>query len=188
VAWEALTGVVEWWADEGIRDLGRGRFHASRGHKTGGPPLPEGSIWTKRSAFVARRRPWRLAWVALGPVDEGDAAVLAWADEATAVLVGEPASQHVVGPNETWGDLGLRRMLEPGPLEVFVPKPWSENLRIEGRLLEDDMTVVPEFVSLATDHYEATYDPQLEILTSWSAFMDGKVAWRQALSNVVSVG
>lgn len=36
----ALTGVVEWWADEGLRDLGRRRFHQRRrASLTGRPTL-----------------------------------------------------------------------------------------------------------------------------------------------------
>jgi hypothetical protein len=34
MAWQTLAGVVEWWADEGLRDLGRQRFHQGQGTDT----------------------------------------------------------------------------------------------------------------------------------------------------------
>jgi hypothetical protein len=42
----------------------------------------------------------------------------------------------------------------------------------------------PEFVTLASDHYEVTYDPELDVLTSWTAFIDGEVAARQQLHHL----
>lgn len=185
MTWEVLTGVIEWWSDEGIRDLGRFRFHESHGFHPTGSLFLKGTISIRRSAFVARRRPWRMAQIMLEPTEEDDAAVVAWADEATAVLIGQPAS---LSHDRSWGDLGLRRMLEPEPLETFVPRPWEARIEIEGSLLDNDVSILPEFVSLASDRYEATYDSELDILTSWSAFIDDELACRQKLSEVVSVG
>jgi hypothetical protein len=51
------------------------------------------------------------------PADEPvTPAVAAWADQATAVLQGNPAQQRWVRDNETSGDLSLRPLLEPDAL------------------------------------------------------------------------
>jgi hypothetical protein len=112
---------------------------------------------------------------------------VSWADDATAVLMGNPAAQHLVPSNESWGDSGLRRMLEPGPLEALVPRPWGSLLTIDGELLELDTLLLLEFVSLAADHYEAAYDDELDALTSWTAFIDGEPAQRQALTHLTVI-
>ena len=187
--WQVLTGVVEWWADEGLRDVGRRRFHEARGNDVGSGDAPPGvRIDVAGSAFAARRVPWRLTELSLGsPDDEVAPAVTSWADEATAVLKGSPAEQHMVGSNERWGDLGLRRMLEPAPLETLVPRPWPAEFRVAGHLLERDFFVLPEFASLATDHYEVMYDADLDVLTMWAAVIDGEVAQRTCLTHLTSV-
>ena len=187
MAWRALTGVCEWWSDENIRDVGRARFHQERGSTVSSAHTPLGTIDCSRVAFAAQRDPWRLAQVHVGGHD-GRTAVVAWADEASAVLGGSPSDVRVIGPNESYGDLGLRRMLHPKPLEALVPKPWSPQLRIEGRLLEDDMFALPEFVSLAADFYEVAYDAGLEVLTAWTAYIDGAAANRISVSRLTEVG
>ncbi len=190
MSWQALTGVFEWRVDEGLRDVGRRRFH-----EAGGRPdlVRRGAVQRKalllavRWVFVARRHPWRLAVVNLRDQDTGSPAVTAWADDVTAVLKGVPAAQHVVGPNQSWGNLGLRRMLEPESLTTFVPPPWPPSFRIRGDLLEDDSSAAPEFTSLAVDHYEAGFDPALGVVTAWTAFIDGAVALRQTLAQLTAV-
>lgn len=102
------------------------------------------------------------------------------------MLKGSPAEQHLVG-NEKWGDLGLRRMLEPIPLKTLVPRPWHAEFRVAGPLLERDLFVLPELVSLATDHYEVRYDADLDILTTWSAVIDGEAAQRISLTHLTCV-
>jgi hypothetical protein len=156
MGWEVLTGVIHWWADEGLLDMGRRRFHRARGKTVrGGEALPLGSIHATRHAFAVRRTPWRLAQVSLEPADPAAPrpgwqtsaddellpAVVAWADDATAVLKGRPVTQHVV----------------------------------------------PEFVSLDADHYEATYDGELDVLTSWTAYIDGKAAQRHTLDHLSDI-
>ena len=190
MSWQALTGVFEWRVDEGLRDVGRRRFHEAGG-------LPDlarrGAVQRSalrlavRWAFVARRHPWRLAVVSLRDQDAGSPAVTAWADEATAVLKGAPAAQHVVGPNQSWGNLGLRRMLQPESLTTFVPPPWPASFRIRGDLLDGGPSVAPEFTSLAVDHYEARFDPALGVVTAWTAFIDGAVALHQTLAQLTAV-
>ena len=196
MTWEVLTGVIEWWADEGLRDIGRRRFHQAKGKHVSADGLPRGSIDATRHAFVVRRAPWRLAQVSLDvtgtgeggqawrPADETPRVVVSWADDATAVLRGDPATQHVVPTDESWGDSGLRRMLEPGPLEALVPKPWGPLLTVDGELLEHDAFLLPAFVSLAANHYEAAYNDELDVLTAWTAYIDGEPAQRQTLTHL----
>ena len=114
-------------------------------------------------------------------------AVTAWADDATAVLKGVPAAQHIVGPNHSIGTLGLRRMLNPESLQAFVPPPWPPTFDVPGRLLDDDPFVAPAFTFLAVDHYEAGFDPALGLLTAWTAFIDGEVALTKTLTQLTAV-
>jgi hypothetical protein len=187
MSWDVLAGAVEWWADEGLREVGRRRFHEARG-TVSSDVAPLGSVDRVRAVFVAQRRPWRLSEVALDTTnDEVTPAVASWADDATAVLKGGPARQHVVGPNESWGDLGVRQMLVPTALEVLVSKPWTAEFRVPGEVLERDMSVLPEFVSLGTDHYEVSYDGDLDVLTAWTAVIDGTAAQRLVLSQTTSL-
>ena len=189
MTWTVLSGVVEWWADEGLRDAGRRRFHESRGRdRSAEELLPRGSIDQETAAFVARRAPWRLALVTVQAASSrAQAEVVSWADDATVVLHGSPASGRVLTANESWGDLGARRLLCPDRLEQVIARPWPPRFDLDGHLLEQDMSVLPELVSLGTDHYEVTYDPKLDVLTSWTAFLDGEVAARQQLRHLTRV-
>jgi hypothetical protein len=167
MSWQVLTGVVEWCADEGLRDIGRMRFHRASGHDIRtGPPEPRGTVALQRRAFVARRSPWRLAQVSLDehyPYERDGSSfpVVAWADDAVVALSGQPAKQIQLGPTDTLGDNGLRSMLEPEPLEQVFSRPWPIEIRLGGDLLERDMLILPAFISLGADHYEATYEPEL---------------------------
>jgi hypothetical protein len=187
VPWNTLAGVIEWWADEGLRDLGRQRFHQERGTGTQREPsVPLGTVVLIRAAFVALRSPWRMAQIRASAIAPGDAAVVAWADNATAVLKGNPAEQVFVGPDETWGDLVLSQMLLPHSLDVLVSPPWEDQFRIDGTALEQEesMSIAPGLVSLASDSYAATFDPNLDVLTEWSAFMEGRVAQRISVTHL----
>jgi hypothetical protein len=44
MTWHVLTGVVEWWADEGLRDIGRRRFHEARGTTVSADASSPGTI------------------------------------------------------------------------------------------------------------------------------------------------
>ncbi len=77
-------------------------------------------------------------------------------------------------------------MLVPTALEVLVPKAWPAQFRVPGDVLERDMSVLPEFVSLGTGHYEVSYDGDLDILTAWTAVIDGAAVQRLALSQTTS--
>ena len=112
---------------------------------------------------------------------------MAWADDAVVALGGQPAKQIQLGPTETFGDNGLRSMCEPEPLEEMLSRPWPIEIRLDGDLLERDMFIVPAFISLAADHYEATYDPELDVLTSWKAFIDGEMAQRITLTSLTAI-
>jgi hypothetical protein len=193
MSWQVLTGVIEWWADEGLRDKGRMRFHRDKGHDLrAGPPEPRGTITFERHAFVARRIPWRLARVSLEEHypyerDESSCPVVAWADDAVVALSGQPAKPILLGPNETLGDLGLRQMLEPEQLEQLTSRPWPVQMRLDGDVLEPDMLILPAFISLGADHYEATYDPELDVLTSWKAYIDRELAQRTTLTTLTAI-
>jgi len=78
-------------------------------------------------------------------------------------------------------------MLDPTVLETLVPKPWAGQFRVPGDVLERDVSVLPEFVTLTTDHYEVCYERDLNILTAWTAVIDGAVAQRISLSQVRSL-
>lgn len=122
--------------------------------------------------------------IRIGATDENGPAVVAWADNATAVLKGNPVEQFIIGPNTSWGDLSLRQMLEPNALEALIAKPWPELFHVDGDLLEHDMSLVPGLISLSTEYYEATYDAHLDVLTTWRAIIDGEEAQRIVLSHL----
>ena len=111
--------------------------------------IARGTLSIARAAFIAQREPWRLTEVTLLEVPESTAPVIAsWADEATAVLQGKPAEQHVVAPNENWGDLCVGIMLKPNALHRLVPEPWPERFAVDGPLLEQDPALLPELLFL----------------------------------------
>jgi hypothetical protein len=186
--WQILSGVVEWWAEEGLRDLGRRRRALSAGRTLNAEQIARGTLDTVRAAFIAQREPWRLTEVTLLESPESTAPVIAsWADEATAVLRGKPAEQHVVAPNESWGDLCVGVMLKPHALRHLVPEPWPERFVVDGPLLEEDPALLPELLSWSTDRYEVVFDPGREILTNWTATIDGEVAQRITLSRLTAL-
>jgi len=189
--WNVLTGVIEMWSDEGLRDVGRRRFHEARGTRLsseGDLALP-GDVYQTRLVFAARRLPWRLTMISLDEAEPDDRhpVVTSWADDATAVLRGSPAEPYMVGPHESYGDGPLGPMLEPAPLATLVATPWPTRFEVPGWLLERDMSVLPAFVSLASDRYEVIFDAELDILTSWSAVIDGAVIQRVSLTHVTPI-
>lgn len=183
--WQILSGVVEWWAEEGLRDLGRRRRALNAGRTPNAQQIARGTLDIVRAAFIAQLEPWRLTEVTLLEVPESTAPVIAsWADNATTVLRGKPAEQHVVAPNESWGDLCVAVMLKPAALRQLVPGPWPERFVVDGPLLEHDPTLLPELLSWSTDRYEVVFDPSREILTNWTAIIDGEVAQSITLSQL----
>jgi hypothetical protein len=192
MSWQVQTGVIEWWSDEGLRDVGRNRYHQAVGHNVRSGSSAIGTLAFQRRAFVAHRSPWRLAQVSLEEDytyanDEDSVPVVAWADDAVVALRGTPATPFPLGPNTTLGNLGLRQMLEPEPLEQLTPRPWPIEMRLDGCLLERDMFILGAFISLGTHHYEATYEPELDVLTSWKAYIDGELAQRITLTFLTSI-
>jgi hypothetical protein len=185
--WEVLTGVVEWWADEGLRDVGRRRFREVGGNPSSRAAISLGTIDRVRAAFIARRSPWRLSEVALDYADEMTPAIASWADHATAVLNGSPVQQHVVGPHESWGDFGVRQMLCPAALEAIVPMPWPGQFQIPGGAIGPDISTLAALVSLGTSYYDVRFDSDLEIISAWTAVIDGDAAQRVAISQVTSI-
>lgn len=109
-----------------------------------------------RAVFIASRTPWRMAQIRTGTTRPDDTAVVAWADDSTAVLKGNPAEQVLVESNDSWGDLGLGQMLLPHSLDPLAPPPWPRQFQINGAALEGEgMFIAPGLVSLASDSYEA---------------------------------
>ncbi|MDP8909692.1 MAG: hypothetical protein M3N47_11390 [Chloroflexota bacterium] len=48
--------------------------------------------------------------------------------------------------------------------------------------------LLPGFVSLAADFYEVAYDMELDVLTAWTAYIDGAAANRISVSQLADVG
>lgn len=94
---------------------------------------------------------------------------------------GDPPAAELLGPDDgTRGDNSLGRLLEPEPLEVVVHPPWDRHFEFAGSTLETDeaMSAVPELITIGSDRYEAEFDGDLGILTSWAAYVDDEVATR----------
>ena len=181
-SWHALTGVVAYWAEEGLRHIGRLRAAGSPEKS----PVPLGTIDQVYAAFIAQREPWRASEVILMTNGAGPL-IVSWADGATAVIEGIPAQQRVVAVSESWGDLGLGRMLNPSWLERLVPKPWPSDLRVAGATLQNDIDAAPELFSASVSHYDVVYDGTLDVITQWTATIDGAVASRFALTQLATV-
>lgn len=182
MTWCVLSGECEWWADEGIRDVGRARFHQARGTELSSAQTPLGTIEFSRIAFQVRRGS-RLVQMHVAGSD-GTPDLEAWADEVSSVLFdARPLEAGARGVHASLSHGWLWSMLHPAPLEGVVPKPWFSQIRIEGHLLEPPTcSVFPAFVSLAADFYEATYDADLDVLTAWTAYIDGAAAHRLRIS------
>ncbi|MGA7362090.1 MAG: hypothetical protein WBZ07_03940 [Candidatus Dormiibacterota bacterium] len=186
MSWSVVGGSYKWSNDEYLYDLGRHRFNQRRGRGGGATygadiPLARGLQVIKEWSFVAGRVPRRLAAVAVG--DHPDL-VVALADTDTAVLCfkGDPPEAVNLGP--TTSESGsLWSLLLPTWLgKLGIGDHPGEAFMIPGDQLDEDITIVPSLVRLGTDHYSVRYDPQLEIITSWEAFIDGQVSDRQFLS------
>ena len=193
--WEVLCGTLEVVRDLQLEDLGRKRFHARRD-----PDFrPEGHVELSgrqlfRVAFAVRRVPWRLAMIEVetdhaipGMPREDDVALVAWVDGLTTIVRGAPPFAELLGPDDgTRGDNSLGSLLQPEPLGVVVPPPWAPHFAVAGRTLETDeaMVAVPGLVTIGSDRYEAEFDADLGILTSWAAYVDDDVATRFRLHAV----
>jgi hypothetical protein len=139
-------------------------------------------------AFVARCNPWRLAEISLDAPGAGlTPDVAAWADDATAILRGSPPAQHVVGDDETWGDFALRDLLEPETLQTIAPKPWEGRFTIDGKDLGPDSRIALQLVSIGCERYEVEYDASLDVITAWTAIIDGQPAQRIQLSHLTAL-
>ena len=193
--WDVLSGTLEVVRDLKLEDLGRKRFHVRRNPSFS----PQGYVEISgrqlfRVAFAARRIPWRLAVIKVqtdyaipdAPRDD-DVAMIAWVAGLTTVVRGDPPVAESLGPDDgTVGDNSLGRLLQPEPLDAVVPPPWARHFEIGGTALETDaaMFAVPELITLGSDRYEAEFDGDLAILTSWTAYIDGGVATRFAVKAV----
>src|SRR3954452_11754953 len=173
MSWNVLAGLVELRIDE----------------VTHPDPMP-GSVRSApaaviRAAFLAQKSPWRLAELTIHATDpEATPAVATWADNATAVLRGTPAAQHVVASNEVWGDLGLHHLLDTRRIEALAPKPWGAQFEINGDAAARVAEIAPELVAMGAERYRATYDSSLDVLTQWVAARDGQAVHELTLSEL----
>jgi hypothetical protein len=187
--WEVLCGALEVVRDLELEDLGRERFHTKRNPDFS----PEGYIRLSgrqlfRVAFAVRRVPWRLAMIEVETdfaipdmPREDDVALVAWVDGLTTIIRDNPPIAELLGPDDgTRGDNSLGRLLQPEALEVVVHPPWARQFEIAGSTLETDeaMFAVPGLITIGSDRYEAEFDADLGILTSWTACIDDGVATR----------
>ncbi len=187
--WEVLCGTLEVVRDLELEDLGRTRFHTRRTPDFS----PEGNVKLSgrqlfRVAFAVRRVPWRLAMIEVetdyaipGMPSEDDVALVAWVEGLTTIIREDPPIAELLGPDDgTRGDNSLGRLLQPEPLEVAVHPPWARQFEIAGSTLETDeaMFAVPGLMTIGSDRYEAEFDEDLGILTSWAAYIDDGVATR----------
>lgn len=187
--WEVLCGTLEVVRDLKLEDLGRKRFHTRRNPDFS----PEGYVELSgrqlfRVAFAVRRVPWRLAMIevetdyAISDMPrEDDVAIVAWVEGLTTIIRGDPSVAELLGPDDgTRGDNSLGSLLQPAPLKAVVHPPWAEQFAIAGSTLETDeaMFAVPGLVTIGSDRYEAEFDADLGILTSWAAYVDDGVATR----------
>jgi hypothetical protein len=178
--WKVLAGLVEWSWDEALRDLGRQRFH---GQVHADPPYSgQSSVETDRAGFLVQRHPWRLALLGVEGRMRGST-LIDWGSNFNMAidLLDGLLTQEVVGPHDSVGDRGLRRMLEPTSLEKLIPKPWPDQFTLEGQALTEDMFVAPDLVTLGSDSYNVTCDPELGVLLTWQAMIEGQVAHSQTL-------
>ena len=186
MVYSAVTGIFELWENQALLvAASRGLLPESPWEHDRGRPAE--MVITERWAFAARCRPLYLATVSLQS-DEGSAAAsIAWAGSATAVITGDPLTAHAAAPNESWGDLGLKIMLEPALLETVIPGPWPDAFTVDGTRLAADPSVVPGFQARGADRFSATYDTDLAIITSWTAEIGGMAARRHVLSHLSAV-
>ncbi len=169
--WKSLAGsclsITDVRAESAARDLFHGIPHqtdnASTCEDAGGEP----AVLEVRYLFAVQRLPWRLAIVFTdlsAPIVS-----VSWANTMTTAISASPIKAEVLGPDVSYGDLGLHRLLVPEGLEVVFPRPWPSELHIPGVALETEeaMAAVPELVRLGCNEYVATFDPDLGIVTKW---------------------
>lgn len=187
--WEVLCGTLELARDLELEDLGRKRFHG----KCDPDFKPVGTVKLSgrqlfRVAFAVRRVPWRLAMIEVetdyaipGMPREDDVAMVGWVAGLTTIIRGNPPAAETLGPDDgTRGDNSLGRLLQPDPLEAVVSPPWARQFEVAGSTLESDeaMFAAPGLITIGSDRYEAEFDSDLGILTSWVAYIDDGVATR----------
>lgn len=172
--WETIVGTFEFAEDQGLTDVGRSRFHKSHGSQLDpglfareSSGLNEEVNW----AFVARRHPWSLIVVNLPTTTESVGEIIAWTGERTAVI-NETLDITVFGPKHERGALGLAQMLNPllfANMEQFSPQ-------ISGTMFDDDLSIAPDLTVLGSDLYEIILNPELHIITSWTALISENIA------------
>jgi hypothetical protein len=191
MSWELLSGCVEEYFNQQLLDLGRYRFHRDNG--TGPeyytPVKPEVTVC--RLAFLAQREPWRL--VSIGR-DEAEGSILAFADDAWVTLRGDPVvpdgdASTADHDASTRGDHCVRALLEPTWLEEVLGAPMTSDVFDVSpeRLLLVTLDAGGRglgLVSIGADRHEVTYDRRLEIVTSWTTYIDGAVARRNSVSQL----
>jgi hypothetical protein len=112
--------------------------------------------------------------------------VVALADTDTSVLCfkGNPPDAVNLGPTTSESGSLWSLLLPTWLRKLSIGANPPEAFRIPGDQLAEDTTIVAPLVHLGSDRYSVRYDMELEIITSWEAFIDGQVADRHLLSSV----
>ena len=140
---------------------------------------------TEAHIFVAFASPWRAAMVSLdGRTGNDLPAIVAWADGAATALKGSPA--ELASTDGSWGDLGLRRMLDPWWIRTLSDLEGG-TVVVESECHGQLVDVAPEMVSLGAVRYEADYDDDKNVILEWRALIDGRVAQRTTLSSLTAI-
>jgi hypothetical protein len=154
--WSALSGLFTARYDEALTELGRSIYH--------GKEIPSDSLPSESPSVVVRylfgvlANPWRLAFVNLLIDNDDTHPAFASTDESV---------------RDDWQ---VQALLDPSPLTEVVDLPEAGTFRIPGPSVEADLALVPALVVLSSDYYEAEMNQDLGILTSWRAFIRGRLA------------
>lgn len=136
----------------------------------------------QRRAFAATLHPRRLAAVDLGGYDP--VLALAATGDSVVCFKGEPPAPVDLG--HTNSEVGsLWRLLDPSWLQrVGIDGEIPALFTVPGAILDRDVTIAPELVCLGTEHYQVTFQPDLQVITCWEAYVDDRVADRRTLASV----
>ena len=177
--WSSLQGRMTWWIDEIVTDFGRAKAHERAESAT-----PSGSSESQiESIFVALREPWRLCFISLDKQP--------WSSMVTDdTQVVHPANDHkprLLDETESWGDPHLSLLLRPSWLSFLPVDDEQTTASLDGpRSFEQLVEHAPSLVTLGADRYEVEIDPQLGVLTSWTAVIGERPAVRISLDRLHS--
>jgi hypothetical protein len=180
VQYQAVTGTFEFWEDVPLLMAGLPGERTDPGSQTG-------LVLAIHRAFAATRDPLCLTVVNLRPGPDDDLLTCSWAGEATTTIKGNPPAGRALPENRKQGDLGLAAMLQPAPLGAVIPRPWPARFTVDGPALAGDPELLPALHVRGASRFTADYDPRLDIITAWTAEINGRPARHQALALVTPV-